>query len=167
MSEEQGFQLPTPGHHHELLQPFEGTFKAEVQMWMGPGDPMVSSGMIENTFQLGGLYLHQKYLGDRTDGPFPNFAGYGYWGYNTATNEYQGFWIDNASTIMQLETGNVDESGKIWEMKSEIVLPGSESAMQKRTIFTVLGNDHHTMESFVTPPGAEESRNMFIDYKRS
>ena len=127
---------------------------------------MASTGTIENSFHLGGLYLHQKYLGDRTDGPFPSFAGYGYGGFNTTAGEYQGFWIDNASATMQLETGNVDESGKIWEMRSEFVMPGA-GAMQKRTIFTVVSNDHHTMDSFVTPPGAAESRSMFIDYTRA
>ena len=167
MSEEQGFQLPTPGPHHKLLKPFEGTFKSEVQMWMGPGDPMLSTGTIENKFHLNGLYLHQEYVGNRTDGPFPSFAGYGYWGYNMTAGEYQGFWIDNASTTMQLEAGNVDASGKVWEMSSEFVMPGTDAIMKKRTVFTVVSDDHHTMDSYMTPPGAEEMRSMFIGYQRA
>ncbi len=42
---------------HERLKPFEGTFKAEVKMWMGPGDPMVSTGTMTSTLELGGRFL--------------------------------------------------------------------------------------------------------------
>ena len=45
--------------HHERLKPFEGTFKGEVKMWMGPGDPMVSTGTMVNSLELGGKFLHQ------------------------------------------------------------------------------------------------------------
>ena len=33
---------------HERLKPFEGTFAAEVRMWVGPGDPHVSTGVMVN-----------------------------------------------------------------------------------------------------------------------
>ena len=43
--------------------------------------------------------------------PFPDFEGRGFWGYNKNPRQYEGFWIDTASTIMQTEFGEVDESG--------------------------------------------------------
>ncbi len=54
---------------HKRLAPFAGSFKAEVKMWMGPGDPMVSTGRMVNTLDLGGRFLHQVYTGDPNDGP--------------------------------------------------------------------------------------------------
>ena len=71
---------------HERLTPFVGTFKAEVKMWMGPGEPMVSTGVMINELDLGGRFLRQTYTGDESEGPFPNFEGRGYWGFNTAIN---------------------------------------------------------------------------------
>lgn len=167
MTAEQEFKLPAPGPEHELLKPFEGTFTAKVTMWMGPGEPTVSSGKIVNSFQLGGLYLHQSYQGDPNDGPFPSFEGQGFWGFNSTSRNFEGFWIDNVSTAMQMETGTVDETGKVFEMKSEFMMPGSDIKMKKRTLFTVHSNDHNTMESFVTPPNAPEVRNMMIEYQRA
>ena len=164
MSEEQSFQLPTPTADHERLKPFEGTFKSEVQMWMGPGDPMISTGVMVNTFQVGGLYLHQDYQGDETDGPFPTFQGGGYWGFNTSSQQYEEFWIDCASTMMQLEKGTVDETGKIFEMSSEFEMHGAK--IKKQSIFTVFNNDHHRMEAFMTPPNSEKMKSMVIDYRR-
>lgn len=160
------FKLPEPGSHHALLNPFEGTFRAEVQMFMGPGDPMVSSGKMTNSWQVNGLYLHQAYEGDPDDGPFPQFTGRGYWGYNTTTNLYEGFWVDTASTHMQLETGTVDETGRVFEMISEFVAPGTDKRFRKRSVFTVVDHDRHRMEAFIQPPGAEEMLHMQIDYTR-
>ncbi|MHC4219708.1 MAG: DUF1579 family protein [Planctomycetota bacterium] len=40
----------TPGEAHKLLEPFAGTWKAEVKSWMEPGsEPQVSTGTMVNT----------------------------------------------------------------------------------------------------------------------
>lgn len=156
---------PTAGPEHERLAPFEGRFRATVKLWMGPGDPMVTTGVMVNSFQVGGLYLHQDYQGDATEGPFPSFVGKGYWGYNTTSQCYEGFWIDNASTQMQTEQGQVDESGKVWEMHSEFVHPQAPGPMKRRTVITLIDDDHHSMETYMGS-GAEESKSMEIQYVR-
>ena len=50
-----GMGATTDGHRK--LEPFVGTFKAEVKMWMGPGDPMVSTGLTDKV-----KYLSKKAL---------------------------------------------------------------------------------------------------------
>ena len=165
MSEAQS--IAGPAEHHEKLKPFEGTFKAEVKLWMGPGDPMVSTGTMVNSWQLGGRYLHQDYAGDAVEGPYPSFCGKGYWGFNTTANHYEGFWIDNASTMMQMETGSVDDSGRVWTMNSTFTHPQTGQDMGKKTIITLVDNDHHTMESFFSTPDGNEMKTMEIRYQRS
>ncbi len=160
-----GAEAMSPGPEHELLKPFLGTFRAEVQLWMGPGDPMISAGTMTNEMVLGGRYLRQDYVGDATEGPFPNFAGYGFWGYNRLAGQFEGFWIDNASTMMQLETGAVDEAGKVWTMTSEMVHPEG-GTVAKRTVITLKDDDHHSMESFFDREG-QEFKAMEIQYSRS
>ncbi len=166
MSEELSFKLPAPGPEHALLIPFAGTFVSEVKMWMGPGEPSVTTGKMTSSFRLGGLYLDQDYQGDPSSGPFPAFEGQGFRGYNLTSGKFEGFWIDNISSAMQMETGTVDESGKVFEMHSEFVTPGAGVVCQKRTVFTVVDNDHHTMESYITGPDGRETRNIVIDYRR-
>ena len=164
MSDE--FVPPTPGPKHDLLKPFEGEFKSEVKMWFGPGEPMVSTGKMINSWHFNGLYLHQDYKGDAVDGPFPNFEGKGYWGYNFAADCYEGFWIDSVSPMMQIETGNVDESGKVWTMLSEVPNPHGDGVLKKRSVFTVVDQASHTMEVFTeTPEG--EMKTMEITYTRT
>ena len=159
--------MPTPGDEHAKLKPFEGTFKAVVKIWMGPGDPVESTGTIVNSFQLGGLYLHQDYQGDQVDGPFPSFEGKGYWGFNTTSQQYEGFWIDNASTTMQTEFGTCDEAGKVWEMNSEFIHPMNGETMKKKTVIELVDGDRHSMTAYFVNEGQPDFMNMRIDYQRA
>jgi len=159
------FSLPTPGDQHQLLQPFVGTFRAEVKMWMGPGDPHVTTGQMVNTLELNGLFLQQDYQGDEVEGPFPSFRGKGFWGYNSMKKVFEGFWIDIASDQMQTESGGVDESGKVWEMRGKFDCPGA-GTMDKRSVITLVDENHHRMETFHTMAGQAEAKTMEINYVR-
>ncbi len=150
---------------HEKLKSFVGTFAAEVKLWMGPGEPMVSTGTMTSTLELGGRFLHQVFKGDPGGGPFPDFEGRGYWGYNTAARKFEGFWIDTASTVMQTETGDLDASGRIWTMIGETTYPTGK-AMQKRSVITLKDDDHHVMEMYFKGPDGNEMKGMEIQYTR-
>lgn len=165
-SKNRGFQLPKPGHQHQLLEPFVGRFRADVELYMGPGDPQKSSGTMTNSWQLDGLYLHQDYVGDPPPPPYSAFVGRGYWGFNFGKNHYEGFWIDNVSSIMQMETGTVDESGKVFTMTSELDHP-SGVRMKKRSLIRVEDQDYNWIDSFLTGPDGREFRTMTIRYTRA
>ncbi len=154
------------GPAHQRLKPFEGTFKSIVRIWMGPGDPNVSTGTMTNTLELGGRFLRQEYQGDASEGPFPDFEGRGFWGYNNVTRKYEGFWIDNASTIMQTEQGDVDDTGKVWTMVGEMPNPQTGGMMKRRSIITLQDDDHHTMEMYFEVEG-QENKAMEIEYTRA
>ena len=165
MAESSGMVPPTPTEQHELFKPFIGTFRSEVKIWFGPGEPKITSGIMTNSLQVNGLYLHQDFVGE--DNPDPNgsaFVGQGFWGFNTMLDRFEGFWIDNASTMMQMEYGQVDDSGKVWEMLSELDLPGR--VMKKRTVIALLDDDHHKMETFCLGEDGSETKNMEINYSR-
>lgn len=163
---DESYSPPTPGPQHHMMQPFVGQFKAEVRIWMGQTEPMVSTGVMTNTFQVNGLYLHQDYLGDPNDGPCPSFEGKGYWGYNQVSGKFEGFWIDNASTMMQTETGDVDSSGKIWTMISRVTNPETGQPLTKRSVIRLIDNDHHSMETYMDTDDGQSFRNMEITYER-
>lgn len=156
----------TAGPQHDRLKPFAGTFKSVVRIWMGPGEPVVSTGTMTNTFDLGGRYLRQDYKGDPSEGPFPEFEGRGFWGYNNVTQEYEGFWIDNGSTIMQIEQGDVDPSGKVWIMTGEMPNPQTGGTMRRRSVITLRDEDHHKVEMFFERDG-QENKAMEIEYSRA
>lgn len=154
--------------HHKLLEPFVGTWRSEVKMWMGPGEPMVSTGTMVNTLDLNGLFIRHEYTGDPNDGPFPKFEGRGFWGYNTVDGHWEGVWVDNAASFMQVDTGEVDAAGKVWTMVGMITDPGSGEPMRKRSVITLVDRDTHTMEMYFAPEGSpDEQKGMEITYTRA
>jgi len=151
---------------HKRFTPFVGKFAAQVKLWMGPGEPHVSTGVMTNALDLGGRFLRQTYKGDQTDGPFPNFEGRGFWGYNTVTKKYEGFWIDSASTFMQTEVGDVDASGKTWTMVGQMTDPQSGGLLQKRSVIALKDADHHSIAMFFKGPDGREFKAMEIQHTR-
>jgi len=156
----------TPVEQHKHFKQFVGTWKAEVSMWMGPGDPLVSTGTMVNDLDLDGRYLKQTYKGDAIDGPFPNFEGRGFWGFNDVTGKFEGLWIDNASNQMATEQGDYDAASKSWTMLGEMSMPGGAKCA-KRSVIKVLSDNEHTMEMFFTGPDGKESKGMHIKYVRA
>jgi len=154
-----------PTESHKRFAPFVGTFAAEVKLWMGPGDPHVTTGVMTNTMELNNQFLQQVYEGDPSAGPFPEFKGRGYWGFNSVTKKYEGFWIDIASTIMMNETGDVNSDGNIWTMTGEFNNPQTGQPMKKKSVITVIDDDHHKMEQFMDGPNGE-FKTMEINYTR-
>ena len=153
-------------HRHQLFEPFVGVFGAEVKIWMGAAEPHVSQGTMTNTFVLDDRYLHQQYVGEEMDGPFNRFEGQGFWGFDPALQRYQGFWIDNASSQMQHETGSVDEAGGVWTMVGEFTNPHNNEVITKRSVITLIDRDQNKMESFVTAEDGSEHKTMEIYYRR-
>jgi hypothetical protein len=133
---------------------------------MGPGEPHVTTGVMVNTLDLGGRFLRQEYTGDPQDGPFPNFEGRGFWGYNKIDGRYEGFWIDTASTQMQIENGQVDGTGAVWTMTGDMTDAMTNQPMRKRSVITLQDDDHHTMEMFFEGPDGSEMKGMEIRYTR-
>jgi hypothetical protein len=152
---------------HGLLKGFEGRWRAEVRMWMDPGqDLMVSTGVMVNRLVLGGRFLEQDYADDAG-----MFQGRGLFGYNTIEQRWEGLWIDTMATFMMHEHGSYDAGTRTWEMSEEIRDPGSGHLMRKRSVVTVTDADRHTMAMFFTPLAGEnegrESKCMEIAYERA
>ncbi len=158
-------EMSAPTEQHKRFEPFAGTFKAEVKLWMGPGDPVVSTGVMTNTLVLGGRFLQQTFKGDPGGGSVSAFEGHGFWGFNKATNKYEGFWIDTGSTQMQTEVGDVDDTSRLWTMIGETTDPKGNT-LKKRSVITLEDNDHHKVEMFFPGPDGSEFKGMEIRYER-
>ena len=83
------------------------------------------------------------------------------------TKEYEGFWIDSASTSMGHESGQVDAAGKVWTMTGQMTDPQSGQPMEKRSVITLEDNDHNSLEMFFKGPDGNEVKAMEIRYART
>lgn len=155
-----------PGPEHERLAPFVGTFATVVRLWHGPGDPFESSGTMVNRWVHGRRFLRQEFKGDAVEGAPTVFEGSGYFGYNRSDRRYEGVWVDNASTQMQFEHGDVDAAGRVWEMRGSFTDPNSGATIDKRTVITVHDDDRHDMVVYFKLPEGE-FKAMELLYRRA
>lgn len=153
-------EMAKPAPEHANLEPFLGTWDAEVKMWMGPGEPVVSGGVMVNEMTLGGKWLRNTFEGDN------GFAGSGFMGFNKSKGKYEGFWIDSMSSFMQTETGDYDTRSKTFTMMSKMLCPMAGTPMAKRSVYRVEGPDRHVMEMYFTGEGQPECQAMEITYTR-
>ncbi len=154
----------TPNEHHRKLDPFVGTWNAAVKHWMAPdAEPSESGGVMTNEWTLDGRFLKQNY-----DAEFMGmkFQGEGYWGFNNVTGKYEGVWLDTMSTWISTDAGDVDDAGKRWEMSGELADPSTGKPMRRRSVITIIDEDHHVMEMFMGGP-ENEFRVMEIQYERA
>ncbi len=157
--------LMQPGPHHRHLDAFVGTWRATVSVWQSPGaDPLVSEGTMVNAWVLGGRFLEQRYQGEAFGGAF---QGHGYWGFNNGARQYEGFWIDTASTVMQKEAGSYDPTTKTFTMEGSFPNPTTGAPMTRRTVISVVSEDEHRME--VAFPGPDDTlyKTMEVVYRRA
>jgi len=153
-------EMAKPAPEIKFLEPLVGTFDAEVKMWMGPGEPVISHGVMVNEWSLGGKWLRHTYAGDE------NFNGSGFFGFDKTRGVFEGLWIDTISTSMQMETGSYDEASKTWTMTSEMLCPMTKVPMKKRSVTRIESPDRHVMEMYFQSQGQPEGKGMEIAYTR-
>ena len=68
--------------------------------------------------------------------------------------------------MMQMETGTVDATGKVWTMFSSFKHPHSGQEVRKRTEIRLIDPDTHDMTTWMTEENGEEVRTMEILYRR-
>lgn len=150
-----------PGPSHKLLESFVGDWVATSKMWMGPGEPMTSTGVSIHRLILGGRFLEQRYSGSMMGQPY---EGYGLTGFDNRKGRYNTFWVDNTMTEMSVGEGSWDPATKSLTVTSAITGPDGKPTTM-RTVTVVQDADTHVFTMYAPMNGAE-TRLAEITYKR-
>lgn len=154
-------KLSQPGDNHKILASLAGEWKTETKAWMGPGEPMASTGKARSTMMLGGRYLHQEYEGTFLG---MQFAGYGDTGYDNITKKFVSTWVDTMSTgILKIE-GTYDQATKSITMTGDYVDPSGAKKLFKE-VLRIVDADKHVLEMYDQMDG-KEVKVMEINYTR-
>ena len=152
----------SPNDNHKALSPMVGTFNVKMRSWMAPGaPPMESTGVSENSWALGGRYVHMSYKGDFMGMPF---EGIGYTGYDNVKGHYSGYWIDNMGTSAMTSTGKRDGNSMTFVGTSPDPMTGKDSTITEKVVIT--SDDKHTMEMWADGPDGKPFKMMEIEYTR-
>ncbi|WP_428940521.1 DUF1579 domain-containing protein [Fontivita pretiosa] len=171
MSPEQAAQmeawmkLAVPGKEHEGLKPMAGTFDVELSFIPAPGAPaQVSKGTEKNEMVLGGRFLEGRFRGEMMGQPF---EGIGYTGYDNLKKKYVSTWMDSMGTMILVQEGTADATGKVITFTSTMPDPVSGKEQTMRSVLTIVSNDRHTFDMYVPGPDGKEYKCMTNVYTRA
>ncbi|MEP7263045.1 MAG: DUF1579 domain-containing protein [Bacteroidota bacterium] len=155
----------TPSKQHQQLAMAKGNWTEEVTMWMSADAPaMKSNSTITNTMIMGGRYQQGIHKGSMMGQPF---EGMSIVGYDNKLQVYQSTWIDNMGTGIMMMEGTWNEELKAIEFKGNMVDPVSGAKLAVREVYTVVNENEHTLEMFMSPAEGKEYKSMSIVMKRA
>jgi hypothetical protein len=102
---------------------------------------------------------------DMGEGPMP-FEGFGIYGFNNTTGEFECTWCDSFGTMMMHFTGKMSEDGKVLTWNSKFIDPMTNKDSWMRMTETWSGPDTMTLAMFGPGFDGKEMQMMQIDYTR-
>jgi hypothetical protein len=154
----------TPGAMHSMLAKDNGTWNAQITMWMAPdAPPQKSTGTAVYKMIMGGRYQQGEFKSTFNGMPFEGMSTVAY---DNSKKAFVSTWLDNMGTgIMNME-GTYDEATKTYNFSGNSYDPmtGKQCAFRQ----TIKRVDDNTLleEMFATYPGAKEFKTMEITFKR-
>lgn len=149
----QDFPDPQPGEAHRILAEDAGTWDARIKMFLaGPDAPPTEyKGVETDELVCNGLFLKTSFqakMGER------DFSGHGLTGYDPASKEYVGTWVDSFS-ITPLQTVGSYDAGKKTLTVQLAVPTGEGGKLQMKQVTTRLDDNTKKFESFMVIEGNE------------
>jgi len=156
--------LPNAGH--EAIASLAGTWKVRMGVYATLGrspdaPPLVTDDMVTRREWVGG----GRYLEDTTEG---TLEGHRYWrrgwlGYNTMDRAYEWVTIDASNAVMMIyaapKASGPQRTINLFGSFTDQGVSGEAYAGKSvgmRTLIRIESPDRHTIELYLTPPGARE-----------
>lgn len=154
--------MATPGPNHAWMGFMVGSWDVAAKLWMGPGEPQVSTATMESYWVMGRRYVRSNYIGHMGE---DTFSGEATMGFNNAAERYETSWMDTMSTGISRSLGS--REGDTIEVKGIDVNPAMGGEIPFRTVYTKKSDDQYMMESFWTFPGMGEVKGMELTFTRA
>ena len=139
-------EVGTPGSEQAILAKANGTWKAEITMWMSPeAEPMKSTGTMTNKMIMGGRYQVSTFKGDMMGAPF---EGTSTTGYDKARKVWTSSWVDNMSTGIMNMDGTWDEASKTTTYTGKMLCPGNGQMSEMKQVMKMVDDKTQVMEMY-------------------
>lgn len=154
-------KLHAPGPAQAVMDPLAGEWDAKTYMHMEPGKPpQEGTGSARNEWIHEGRMMRVSFEGDFMGMPF---RGEGHMGHDNFVKEYQSTWTDSMSSNIYTSTGSWNAEAKQLTLKG--VWKGPMGDMPQRMVYTLVGPDEYTLESYGTM-GEQEMLQMKMVFTR-
>ncbi|HEY3245892.1 MAG TPA: DUF1579 domain-containing protein [Phycisphaerae bacterium] len=148
---------------HETLKLLAGNWKTQTKVWMGPGDPDISSGTFTAKLILGGRWLAGDYGGTFNGKPFEGFS---LWGYNKEEQKFINIWCSTMGTAPIIAQGTADPTGKIITLSCTQECPMDHTMKTTRSVTTIKSPNEILFEMFEPGPDGKEVKMLEVTYAK-
>ncbi|MCB0344541.1 MAG: DUF1579 domain-containing protein [Bdellovibrionales bacterium] len=153
-----------PGDKHKLLEPFVGTWNADITWWgEADGVPIKSSAESRKAWILGGRFIRQDFEGV-TFGE--HLTGTGITGYDNLRERFVAMWTDSMSTAIMISMGTVNDTGNKFEFHGDFMDPVTREVKHSRSEVVVNNHNQHTFTAYESAPNGKEYKSVEIVYTR-
>ena len=153
----------TPGENHKWLASMNGTWDADMTMWMYPDSPaMHTKGVAVYTMNPDGLHQESVHTADM--GPM-KFEGRSVMAYDNVKKVFVSTWYDNFGSGIMISEGTYDAATKTYTAKGKGVDPVQGKEVEMREVTKFVDDNTMQMEMFCTKDG-KETKAMELTAKR-
>jgi hypothetical protein len=159
-------EAATPGEMHAWLNEAVGVWQGKTTMWMTPGaEPMHSECVSTITSKMDGRFTTCETVGEMPGmGPF---TGFGIYGFDNVSQQFQSTWVDNCGTGMMVGTGTLSSDGKTLTWNFNYNCPITKKLTPMREVERRTSKDAFTLEMFMNDlASGKEFKMMQIDFTR-
>ena len=154
-----------PVPEHQWLQQLVGDWRVEMEMMMGPDQPMQKSEGRESVKSLGGLWAFGEGTATMPDGtPMTHISTLGY---DVSFKEYRGCWFASVSSHLWKYVGEMSADGKTLTLScvGPNMVKDGETA-NYRDVIEIQDADHRTLTSYGEQENGEWQQFMQARYTR-
>ena len=157
-------EYATPGSMHAVLARDNGTWDADITMWMDPSaPPSKSTGTAEYKMIMGGRYQQGTFKGNFNGMPF---EGMSTTAYDNSKNMFVATWIDNMGTGVMSMQGTYDSVNHVVNLTGKGYDPSIGKDCDVRQTIKKVDDNTIVEEMYATHPGGKEFKSMEITYKK-
>ena len=164
-------EAATPGDMQKYLTSHAGTWEGKCKMWMDPSAPPQESTCTSTiTGFMGGRFTKNETHGTMVgvDGKPGDFEGFGLYGYNNTTKQFESTWCDTMGTMQMHLTGKLSDDKKVLTWEAKYFCPIMHQDTWMHEVETYTGPDAMTLEFYSPDPSGKntEFKMMQIDFTR-
>jgi hypothetical protein len=153
----------TPGDVHKMVASWDGTWKADMTMYMPGAPPQVAPGKSVNKTILDGRYQTSVYTCTMMGMPF---EGRSTMGYDNHKKLFVSTWIDNMGSGIMTGEGPWDEASKTITIKGKMMDAETRTEKDYRQVMKIIDDNNQFMEMYGAGPDGKEVKFFEIKYTR-
>jgi hypothetical protein len=153
----------TPGDMQKWMASSDGTWDADITMWMYPDSPaMKMKGVAVYKMNPDGLHQESTHTGDM--GPM-KFEGRSVTGYDNTKKVFVSTWYDNMGSGIMMMEGTYNDQTKTLKLKGRQVDPTQGKEMEVKELVKYIDDNTMHMEMYCEMDG-KETKTMELTAKK-